>query len=595
MQHDHLGRFLKNSFEAHCHRKAMRVEWTPGSWTEYTYAQFWSLSQQVATGLLEWGVGSLETVGIFSQNRPEWSIVDLATLTTRCVSVPIYATNTAAQAEYIIKDAALKVLFVGDSDQYDKVADCARRQNVRVVVFDDAQLPHEATTFSTFLKGPGSTGHEARRTQRLAEARLDDLATIIYTSGTTGDPKGVMLTHDNYMHQFRAIRNDFDVGPDDRSVCFLPLSHSFERAWSYYLFACGGTNTYLPDPKRVVEYLSVVKPTAMVSVPRLYEKIYGTIQARLENAPTHRRWLFNWAVKVGRDFQYRKAQGRTLTPLIRLAHRLADRLVLHKIRAVLGGEKNFLSSGGAALSAEIEEFFFAVGILVCQGFGLTETSPVATANTPKEFKFGTVGKPVAEVEIKIGDNEEILIKGPNVMRGYLNKPQATEEAFIDGWFRTGDQGRIDEEGYLIITGRIKDLIITSQGKNIAPQHIELVLGNDLYIEQLAVVGDKRPYVTALVVPNFPELETWGRTQGLTWNSREELAANPHVLAFYKERIDSAGTQLAPYEQVKRWTLLSHEFSQEGGELTPTLKIKRNVVQSKYADLIDRMYAGSGAC
>jgi long-chain acyl-CoA synthetase len=377
-------------------------------------------------------------------------------------------------------------------------------------------------------------------------------------------------------------------------LCFLPLSHVYERSWSYFVFAVGAQNNYLEDPKQVIEAMQEVRPTVMVSVPRLYEKIYSAVYDRLEHAPAMRRALFRWAIRVGFEANTRRFTNRSRGPFLTFRHALADRLVLSKIRDIVGGPKNFFSAGGAPLAREIEEFFLAARLLVCQGYGLTETSPMVSYNAPGAFRFGTVGRPVPGCEVRIGDDGEVQVRGPNVMEGYHNKPEATEEAFVDGWFRTGDVGDLDADGYLRITDRIKDLIITSGGKNIAPQAVEMAIGKDHYIEQIAVVGDRRPYVAALVVPTFPALEEWARREGLEWTDRRALVERAEVEALYRQRIDLQSGDLAPFERVKRVTILTEEFTQASGELTPTLKLRRKQIAENRAAEIAAMYGEGGA-
>lgn len=403
--------------------------------------------------------------------------------------------------------------------------------------------------------------------------------------------KGVMLSHGNFFHQIDAVNANFEVGPQDRSLCFLPLSHVYERTWSFFVFSRGAQNHYLGNPREVLQYLGDVRPTAMVSVPRLYEKIYGAVLDRVEKSAALRRRLFRWALDVG-DRHARARHGSRPPGLgLRLAHRLADRLVLAKIREIVGGPKNFFSAGGAPLSKEIEEFFLAAGLLICQGYGLTETSPMVSYNTPRHFKFGTVGRPVPGCRVKIGDDGEILVKGPNVMQGYYNKPQATAAAVVDGWFHTGDVGLIDHDGFLVVTDRIKDLIITSGGKNISPQKIETALGRDYYIEQITTIGDRRKYVSALIVPAFDALEEYAREKGIGFASREELIRHPQIIAFYREHIQRQSSELAAFETVKAFTLLPREFTQDGGEMTATMKLRRGVIERSYAAKIDAMYPG----
>ncbi len=597
MGEDHLALMIRDSIRTHGPRSAMRYK-DGGAWRSFSYAEVGERIQAVAKALLESGIQQGDTVGIFARNAPAWVIADFGILSAKATSVPIYATNTAKQAEYIASDAGLKLVFVGDQVQYDKVMSFKARipQLQRVVAFDrTTRLSGEGSIcFDDFVRMGAASTRDAELERGLASATSEDVATVIYTSGTTGDPKGAVLTHANFFHQFRAVDERFVVGERDRSMCFLPLSHVYERLWSYYVFRRGAENTFLADPKDVVTYMAEVRPTAMVSVPRLYEKICATVQERAGTASGAKHALFEWALRVGGQYHYRKKEKRPVGPLLALQHRLADALVLSQIRNVVGGQNNLFSCGGAPLSKDVEEFFFAAGLLICQGYGLTETSPMLTCNAPGAFKFGTVGRPVLGCEIKIAANGEILARGGNVMKGYYGKPAETAAAFQDGWFKTGDVGMMDEEGFLHITDRIKDLIITSGGKNIAPQHIESLFGTDPFVEQLAVLGDKRNYVSALVVPAFPALEQYARENGIPFTSREELVARPEIVAFYEQRIRSTNESLASYEQIKRFTLVPREFTQEGGELTPTLKMKRRFVEQKYRSLIEAMYAAPRA-
>ncbi len=596
METTHLSDMMFRACETHGPGEALK--WKEGdTWMSYSYSEVATLVETIGLGLLASGVEKGNPIGIFSQNSQRWVLSDYASLMLRCPTIPIYATNTAAQAAYIINDAAIKVLFVGDTEQYDRILSLwDELRDLQLVVTLDPSMEKKNDRTIT-LEELMERGNDASLKEKLesirSESDPDSLATLIYTSGTTGNPKGVMLSHGNFFHQFRCLGDYFDVTPDDRSLCFLPLSHVYERSWSYYAFHSGTTNHYFPDPKQIVEYLQEVKPTVMVSVPRLYEKVYSTVTSQLESASSIKKGLFNWAVKTGLKYQLKSRRGRFTGPFLSLSYSLADRLVLGKIRNAVGGPKNFFSAGGAPLSREIEEFFLSADLLICQGYGLTETSPMVSFNAPPAFKFGTVGRPVPEVDVRITDEGEITVKGPNVMIGYHNRPDETAEVLRDGWFHTGDIGFIDDDGYLVITDRIKDLIITAGGKNIAPQNIETEIGKDHYIEQMAVIGDRRPYVVALIVPSFLSLEEYARGKGIEFSTREELVNHPDIQAFYRSRIDKSKDKLARFEQIKRFTLIPNEFTQEGGELTPTLKIKRKLVQEKYEDLIEKMYAGSG--
>jgi len=594
MNPQHLGVMIAQSAQKYAEESAMRVyEENPSPGVQpLTYRAMYANIRAIAHALLAYGVQPGDRIGIFAQNCPEWTLTDFAILSVRAVPVPIYATNTYQQAAYIIDDTATVLLFVGNQETYHLIQPIKERSSSlhTIVIFDEEAHPHEPDlTLGQFIQaGVDSIGANILDTH-LSQATPDELATIIYTSGTTGEPKGVMLTHANIFHQFKAIQGQFRVGPGDRSLCFLPLSHVYERAWSYFLYYAGAENHYLANPKMVIAAMQSIKPTVMVSVPRLYEKIYATAYHNLEQGSTLKQRLFHWAIDVGRTYQYAKKDNQPVSVSLRLQHRLADRLVLRKIRAIVGGPKNFFSAGGAPLAAAIEEFFFAAGLLVCEGYGLTETSPMVTFNTPKAFKFGSVGRPIVDCQVKIAADGEILIKSPSVTQGYYNKPEATAEAFVDGWFRTGDVGEFDEEGFLRITDRIKDLIITSGGKNIAPQRIESALAKDHFIEQCVAIGDRRKYISALIVPNFVALEGYATAQVIAWQSREDLVHNPAIVAFYRRRLSAYTQELADFERVKAFTLLPEPFSQETGELTPSQKIRRKVVMEKYNPVIDAMY------
>ncbi len=561
-------------------------------WIDTSYRQLDEQVGAVASALLSLGVDVGEHVALFAPNSPDWILSDLGAQSILAVTVPIFATSTTDQAQYIIEDARTRVAFAGSGAELDKLrkvrANCGLPE---IIIALDGVLERtqgddtDLAEFMTRGREYDDGGEAARRADR---ASSDDLASVIYTSGTTGEPKGVMLTHGNFRNQFTTIDSRFDVGPEDRSLCFLPLSHVYERSWSYYVYLSGASNAFVTNPIMVVEYMRQIRPTAMVSAPRLYEKVYATLLDRVEKAPPIRRKLFDWALRVGHRYHTKRIAGGAPLPL-RIEYALADRLVLTKIREIIGGPKNFLSSGGAALAQEIEELFFAVGFLVCQGYGLTETAPMLTCNSPDDFKFGTVGKPVDGVELRIGEDGEILARGPNLMKGYFNKPEATAEAIRDGWFHTGDVGHLDEDGFLVITGRIKDLIITSTGKNIAPQLIETMVGKDHYIEQLAVIGDKRKHISALVVPAFESLAEWANAQRLSFTNHEELVKLPEVVRFMTDRIREQSHNLAPFERIKRFTLMARQFTMEAGEITPTLKVRRKVILDKYKDVIERMY------
>lgn len=566
------------------------------TWREFTYSDFADHMEKLAAGLVGKGIKPGQRVGIFSPNLPEWLMVDLAVQSIGAVTVPIFATNGPAQVAGIVNDSRLELLFVGGAAEWETAREaqvsCPNLHEI-VLLDETADVPKpSAPHMAEYMDSSPSDEILLDMAQRRASARAEDLATLIYTSGTTGEPKGVQLCHANFTNQFESLDQRFEVGPSDHSLGFLPLSHVYERTWSYYLLRMGAANSVLSNPRHVATAMSEVRPTVMVSAPRLYEKIHSTIISKVDSAPGYRQKLFHWAIGVGLEYWKAHFAGTPAGASLRWKYKLADRLVLKKIRDVMGGPKNFLSAGGAALDTSIEEFFLSVGLLVCQGYGLTETSPMLTCNCPGAFKFGTVGKPIPGVEIKIDEEcGEILVKGPNVTSGYFGRPEATYESFTDGWFRTGDVGHLDEEGYVVITDRIKDLIITSGGKNVAPQRIETQVGKDHYIDQLAVVGDKRKFVSAIVVPAFENLVEFAEQKKLQFANRDELIKLPEVVEFYRQRIKDQSRNLAPFEKIKRFTLVAREFSQQAGEITPTLKVRRKVVAEKYHQLIERMYQG----
>ena len=567
-----------------------------GQWRPWTSDQFRTAVEELSLGLRALGVEKGDRVAILSENRPEWAIADLATLTAAAVDVPIYATLTPAQVKYILEDSQAKVVFVSTVAQARKVAEVRAQlpQVQHLIRMAPGDFPEGFVSLEEVReKGRSALAADPQAVRkRAAEVKPDDLATLIYTSGTTGDPKGVMLVHSNIVSNVAAARQVFSVlAQDDVALSFLPLCHIFERMAGYYMMLeVGATIAYAESVEAVPANMAEVRPTLMCSVPRLYEKIYARVLEKVAGDPPARQKIFRWAIGVGRRlFLHRSA--RTSPSLFDRARGLAaDKLVFGKIRARTGGRLKLFVSGGAPLSREINEFFGGVGLLIVEGYGLTETSPVITCNRPDRFKPGTVGLPLPGVEVKIAADGEILTRGPHVMKGYYNKPQATAEAIdAEGWFHTGDVGVIDADGFLTITDRKKDLIVTSGGKNIAPQPIENVIKNSPLVGEVVMIGDRRNFPSALVVPNFETLEKWARDKGLSFSSREDLVERPEVVALYDQTVRDMTPHLAGFERIKKVALLPREFTLESGELTPTLKVKRRVIEQKYKDVIDRIY------
>jgi long-chain acyl-CoA synthetase len=594
MDDKHLGRMIHDRIRQYGARTALKYR-ENGTWKEMSWNTMGERIRAVSKALLDLNMKEGSMVALFSTNRPEWNIADYGILAIRGVSVPIYPTNTARQAEYIIKETESGVIFVGSQDQYDKVITFSDRapflQNI--IVFDrNVRLidREKSVYFEDFLDRGRKSKRDEELEQRLNEASLEDLATIIYTSGTTGEPKGAMLHHSTFYHSFLAHVKRLDTSDQDVSMCFLPLSHVFERAWCFFASARGMTISYCDDTSKIIECMQAIKPTVMCAVPRFYEKIYSAVFEKLEKASPSKRNLFLWAVKTGEQVYLKKKEKESIPLQLKVKHGIADRMVLKKFRAVVGGQIRFFPCAGAQLSKEIEEFFHSTGLFITYGYGLTETAATVTCHEKYHFRPGTVGKPIDGVEVRIAGNGEILVKGETVTKGYYKKPEETAASFENGWFKTGDVG-VMEEGYLTITDRIKDLMKSSGGKYIAPQLIETTLGKDHYIEQIAVIGDARKFVSALIVPTFEALEDYARAHHIPYESREALIRDPRIIAFYEKRIAEQSKELVGHEQIKRFTLLPAPFTQEAGEMTPTMKLRRKFISEKYQDMIDRMYQG----
>ena len=574
-----------------------------GVWRDISSDELRRAVEEFSMGLRSLGIEKGDRVAILSENRPEWAFTDLACLTAGLVDAPIYATLTPAQVLYILNDSEARAVVVSSPHQVRKVqevrAQAKHLQHVILVEDVPADLKAGTTTFADVR----ARGREALAKdpdavkKRAAEVQPDDLATLIYTSGTTGDPKGVMLTHSNLVSNTLGSGLVTDtLGPQDVALSFLPLCHVFERMSGHYLMLLKGcTIAYAESVEQVPANMAEVKPTVMSSVPRLYEKMFARVHEKVAGDPPLRQKIFRWAVGVGRE-NFRHFVDRTKPGLgLRVKAALADKLVFSKIKERTGGRLRLFVSGGAPLAREIAEFFGAAGLLILEGYGLTETSPVITVNRPDALKPGSVGLPIKDVEVRIAPDGEILTRGPHVMKGYFKKPEATAEAIDpEGWFHTGDIGMVDERGFLTITDRKKDIIVTSGGKNIAPQPIENVLKSNTLIAEIVMIGNKRNFPAALIVPNFEHLEKWAKERGVAYGSRDELIRKREVEDLYEQTVKDLTGHLAQYERIKKLALLPREFTLEAGELTPTLKVKRRVVEQKYKDVIDRMYEGAAA-
>lgn len=566
-----------------------------GRYQFISWKEFRERVERVALALHQWGVRRGDRIGILSENRPEWAFADLGILSLGAASVPIYPTNSVKECHYILEHAEVSVLFVSTLEQLEKVRPLLEQGRLRMVIGFDLEQSLSSTLLSfvdclevgrrLHLNNGNLYG------QLVSPVTRGDLATLIYTSGTTGPPKGAMLTHGNFLSNCEAACQVLHLNDGERSLSFLPLSHIFERMAGYYfMIQQGASIAYAESMQSVPEDLLLVRPTVAAGVPRLFEKMHARILEAVQASGTMRRRIFYWALKVGREAGELRQADRPTPFFLGLQFALARLLVFNKLKKRLGGRIRFFISGGAPLAKELAEFFYAADVLILEGYGLTETSPVIAVNRPRHFRFGTVGPLLPGVEVRIAQDGEILTRGPHVMKGYFKNEEATREAIQDGWFYTGDLGEIDPEGFLKITGRKKDLIKTAGGKNVSPQNIENEILEDPLFSQVIVLGDRKPHLVALIVPNRSELEHWAQGEGLERLSWEELLANGSVSRMVEERLRAKMKDFANYEQIKYFHLLPKELSQESGELTPTLKVKRRIVMERYAPILEALYA-----
>jgi len=577
------------------HAAAFRYK-ADGVWRDVTHKEAATRAQALSLGLRELGIGAGEKVAILAETRLEWALTDYACLCARATDVPIYPTLPANQVEYILRDAGVAAVACSTAAQVEKIS--AVRGGLpslrHVIVFDAGGGGDGVLTLAQLeARGRAATAKYPRFKEEALGVRPDDLATLIYTSGTTGQPKGVMLTHDNICSNVRATADTIRVSRDDSCLALLPLSHILERMVDYYFLHVGVTINYAESVDAFAQNLQEVRPTVVAAVPRVYEKVYARV---LENAMTGgaaKRGIFQWARRVGERWAAHRLAGVGVPLGLKLTHAIADRLVFSKLRARTGGRIKLFVSGGAPLSAEIGRFFYSAGLPVIEGYGLTETSPVLTLNPLQRPKFGTVGKPIPGVQIRIAADGEILAKGANIMQGYHNKPAETREAIdAEGWFHTGDIGELDADGYLKITDRKKDLLKTAGGKYIAPQPIENAVRLNKFVASAVVLGDQRKFPIILIVPNYDQLERWAKERNLTYASPAELIRLADVQAKMEREVMGGLHDLAKFEMPKKIVLIERDFTIESGELTPSLKVKRRQVEKNYKNLIDRVYAAA---
>ncbi len=569
-----------------------------GTYKGISYSELRSKVETFAFGLSALGIERGDRVAIISENRPEWVISDQAIVALGAVGVPLYPTMTAKQIEFIFNDAGVKGAIVSNQFQLNKVMrvypDVKTLEKV-ILITEKGPIPEPDTFAFTAVMEMG----EKRRKEdpelfkrSVQNVKPEDLLTLIYTSGTTGNPKGVMLSHQNLVSNVIASAQVIDIGTDDVMLSFLPLSHSFERMAGYYTgMSCGATIAYAESVETVRDNMLEVRPTIVTTVPRLFERIYSRVMKQVDGGSPLKKKIFFWALEVGHRYAQARRTGSISTGL-RLKHAVADKLVYAKLREKTGGRMRFFVSGGAALGKEFGEFFEAVGLNVIEGYGLTESSPVISVNRQNNYKFGTVGHPIPGVEVRIAPDGEILARGPNIMMGYFNNQEATRQAIdTDGWLHTGDIGNLDAEGFIHITDRKKHLFVSSGGKNIAPQPIENLFLSSKYIEQFMLIGDRRMFLTALIVPDFDALKEYADARNIAYTSIADLVKDPDVNDLIDKEINKIQKDLANYERVRRFTLLEKQFSIEEGELTPTQKVRRKVIEERYGHLIDNMYEG----
>jgi long-chain acyl-CoA synthetase len=565
---------------------------TEGGWQPISHEQVLENVQAIAAALRAWGYTRGDHIAILAENRPEWAWCDYALLCSGMLTVPLYPTLPAGQARAILEHSGAKLIFVSTAEQLAKVREASAGLTgiERLIVFDEVATESEGVMSLSALIAFGRSRNvgEAEFRAEAQRAQAGDVATLIYTSGTTGEPKGVMLTHANlHSNVVASIEHVLEAEEGDVSLSFLPLSHVFQRMFDYAIFSCGTPIAYVPVMDHVADALAEVKPTIVAAVPRVYEKLY----AKVLSATGIQRRIVLWARKVGLDWADFKLRGAAPSAGLRLQHAIADRLVFAKLRARLGGRIRFFVSGAAPLSPQVFQFFYGAGVLILEGYGLTETSPVTNVNTPQLLRLGTVGTAIPGTEIRIADDGEILIRGPQVMKGYYRNEQATREVIDDdGWFHTGDIGSIDEDGFLRITDRKKELLVTAGGKNIAPQPVQNAAKLSRFVSEALLIGDRRPFPLMIVVPNFDSLESWARQEGIAVSDRAALVRDPRVSEKLLEEVTARLAGFARFELPKKVLPLAREFSLERGEITPSLKVKRRVVEELYRDQIEAMYA-----
>ncbi|MGZ5388049.1 MAG: AMP-dependent synthetase/ligase [Solirubrobacterales bacterium] len=570
-------------------KKAVTHKDASGQWVSKSFGEVGEIVQRLALGLMDLGIEKGDKVSILANTRPEWTYFDFAALTAGATVVPIYQTNSPDECRYVLENSDAKAVIVEDDAQLEKIREVRDRLPKLEHVIRIEGTSEDAISMDEIAER--GAGHSAAEwEERWSSVSGEDICTFIYTSGTTGPPKGCVISHANYRSMVDMALEESVLDADSTTYLFLPLAHSFALLIELLSFDLGGNLAYWErDPLKIVPNLSEVKPDYFPSVPRIFEKIYTAATGNVEKEGGLKKAVFYWAIGVGRKARERERAGKPLGFLLARQYAFADKAVLSKIRALFGGNIKNCVTGAAPINPEILRFFDAAGILILEGWGMTETSTAATIARPDAFKFGTVGRAFREDEIKIAEDGEILVKGPNIFQGYYKNPEATKEAIVDGWLHTGDIGELDADGYLKITGRKKDIIITAGGKNLTPANLENDLKQSRWVSYAVMHGDRRPYPVALVTLDEEEIGPWAEQQGIEDRSMPALAQNDKVRELIQTEVDRINQKYAQVEQVKKFVILDHDLSQETGELTPTLKVKRNIVNEKYAGLFDELY------
>ena len=597
MAEDTLARMFWGRVERGGDRPAQQFK-RDGAWVTLTSKQVGDIVREVALGLVALGRQKGDRVALLSASRAEWVQADFAIFSAGCVTVPVYPSYPPDLVAYVVNDSEARTLIVEDATQLAKALEARDRmpglEHIVVITgYEAPQPPKMVMTWDALrrLGRDNETAHKSTLAERVASVQAEDIATLVYTSGTTGPPKGVVQTHANHLSALKSSGSMTPVETGWVHLLFLPLAHSFARLESFLGVYHGLVTAFAENLEKVGDNLKEVRPHFICSVPRVFEKVYAKILAGVEAGSPAKKKIFRWAIGVGRDVSRHQQRGQPLPGGLALKRAIAHKLVFSKLHAALGGRLHWAVSGGAPLSRDIAEFFHAAGILLLEGYGLTETCPVLTFNSPDKFKFGSVGRALPGVEIRIADDGEILARGGNVAtRGYFKQPEATAEVFEpSGWFHTGDIGRIDEDGFVFITDRKKDMIVTAGGMNIAPQNIENLLKADPFVSQVMVVGDRRPFPVALITVNPEEIEKLAREEGILTTDPAVIAKHPKVTERVSRIVEEKNTQLQSYAKIKKFTVLPADFTQESGELTPTLKVKRKVVADKYRQAIEELY------